>query len=87
MAKRQSKSGAKKRRKKKYKGPRDAMPSDGGSGGEDYGSSGAMGGMVTGFRRAIGVEKKKKKTWVDYTWTILLLLAIGGILFWRFGRG
>ena len=48
---------------------------------------GAMGGMVTGFRRAIGVEKKKKKTWVDYTWTILLLLAIGGILFWRFGRG
>ena len=75
--KRQSKSGGKKKREKKYAGPKSKPAQETGGG--------AMQSMVGGFRRAVGVETAKKKTWFDYLWTALLVLAIGGILFWKFG--
>jgi len=77
--KKQKKSGAKKKRQKKYGGPAK------GTGPDDYEGAGAMQGMVSGFKRAVGVEKKKKKTWVDYAWTAILIAAVIGILLWRFG--
>ncbi|MEM9070834.1 MAG: hypothetical protein AAGE52_20160 [Myxococcota bacterium] len=79
--KKQKKSGTSKKRAKRYQGPAK------GTGPDETAGSGAMQGMVSGFRRAVGVETEKKKTWVDHVWTILLLLAVAGILFWRFGSG
>ncbi len=80
MAKNRSKSGTKKKRSKGYGGP-------GSSAGENAheGGGGAMQSMVGGFRRAVGVEKKSKKGRADVVWTILLVLAVAAILFWRFG--
>ena len=101
MAKRQKKSGASKKRQKKYR-PKDKTaapsgPETGGGGGgsaprieDEYGSTGAMGNMLGGFRRAVGVagedeKKRRKNPWLDHVWTALLILAVGAILFWRFG--
>jgi len=84
--KKQSKSGAKKKRKKKYAGPVHERPTGGDDESDDGG--GAMQGMVKGFRSAVGVESKKqekKKGWMDHAWTILLILAVGAVLFYRFG--
>ena len=79
--KKQQKSGSKKKRKKQYRPEKDDDSTENASGG-------AMQGMVSGFRRAVGVEtSKKQKTWLDHAWTLLLLLAVAGILFWKFGRG
>ncbi len=78
--KKQKKSGSKKKRNKRYQGPAK------GTGPDETGGGGAMQGMVSGFKRAVGVETSKKKTWVDHLWTLLLLLAVAAILFWRFGR-
>lgn len=77
--KRQKKSGAGKKRSKKY-------TQDKGMTDDDYEASGAMASMVGGFRRAVGVEKPKKKNWKDYLWTILLLLAVLGIIGWQLNR-
>ncbi len=79
MARKQSKSGTKKKRKeKRYGGP-------GSSAGESAhdGGGGAMQNMVGGFRRAVGVEKSKSGR-NDVFWTILLVLVVAAILFWRF---
>ena len=83
--KKQKKSGTKKKREKKYVAPEKQVAAD-----EDYAASGTMGGMVSGFRRAVGASsdeeiKKRKNRWVDHIWTIVLLLAAVGILVWRFG--
>ena len=82
MAKRQSKSGASKKRAKSYvsveKRQRAVEPTEDERGG-------AMQGMVSGFKRAVGVETKKKKTWVDYAWTVFLVVALVAVLLWRFG--
>jgi hypothetical protein len=47
-----------------------------------------MGSMVSGFRRATGVEKSKKKKKanpvVDSLITVVLLAAVIAILVWRF---
>ena len=80
MGKKRSKSGAKKKRQKKYKGPVEQRPTAEEPGG------GAMQNMVSGFKRAVGTETKKQKTWLDHMWTVLLILAVGAVLFWRFGR-
>ncbi len=77
--KKQKKSGTSKHRVKRYQGPAK------GTGPDEADGTGAMQGMVSGFKRAVGVEKKKRKTWADHLWTVLLLLAVAGILFWRFG--
>lgn len=78
MAKR-SKSGTKKKRNKKYGGP----GSSAGDGAQDT-SGGAMQNMVGGFRRAVGVEKSKSGK-NDVFWTILFVIVIAAIVFWRFG--
>ena len=78
---RQKKSGTKKRRERRYRGPGTTRSeTDEASGG------GVMQGMVGGFRRAVGVEKSKKAGLGSHLWTILLLLALGAILYWRFGQ-
>lgn len=80
MAKRRSKSGTKKKRKKKYGGP-------GSTKGEaEPVAGGVMQGMVGGFRRAVGAEKPKKKS-SGRLWTVLLLLALAAVVYWRFFRG
>ncbi|MEZ4247462.1 MAG: hypothetical protein R3B99_04390 [Polyangiales bacterium] len=83
--KRQAKSGASKRRSKRYVAPerRDEIQTEASS--DDEYTGGAMQSLTSGFKRAVGVETKKKKTWVDHVWTVLLLLAIAAVLFWRFG--
>ncbi|MBX3245973.1 MAG: hypothetical protein KF901_02185 [Myxococcales bacterium] len=80
QAKRQKKSGATKKRQKGYAGPRELR-----EGGADEEGGSAMQGLVSGFRRAVGVETKKQKTWVDYIWTLLLILAVAAVALWRFG--
>lgn len=77
--KRQSKSGAGKKRAKKYS--QNKSETD-----DDYEASGAMASMVGGFRRAVGVEKPKKKDWKDYLWTIVLVLAVLGIVGWQLSQ-
>ncbi len=76
--KHQKKSASTKKRRKRKRGK--------GSGSTDLQAptGGAMGKMVGGFRRAVGVRTKKKRTWTDYTWTMLLLAAAVGIIAWRF---
>jgi hypothetical protein len=74
--KRQKKSGGTKKRDRKYAGPQGKPVTETGGG--------AMQSMVGGFRRAVGVEKKKRKTWADHIWTLLLLAVVGGLLLWRF---
>ncbi len=76
----QKKSGTSKKRQKSYAGP------SRGTGPDTSEGEGAMRSMVSGCKRAVGVEKKKRKTWVDHIWTILLLIAVAGILYWKFGR-
>ncbi len=82
MAKNRSKSGSKKKRKKKYRGPgttkaeSDAEP-----------AGGVMQGMVGGFRRAVGVEKPKKPGAGSKLWTALLIIALAAVVYWRFFRG
>lgn len=44
-----------------------------------------MQGMVGGFRRVVGVEEKKKRGTLDTVLTVLLLLALAGLLLYRFG--
>ena len=86
MAK-QSKSGTKKKREKKYRPLEEKKASAEASGEYDGGSGGgAMQSMVGGFRRAVGVEKDEKKGRSDVIWTILLVIAIAALLFWRFGN-
>ncbi|MEM6954990.1 MAG: hypothetical protein AAF411_18630 [Myxococcota bacterium] len=87
MAKRQPKSKAKKKREKKYRS-REARESVE-EGSSDYSGSGGgvMRSMVGGFRRAVGAETKKSKGPGDYIWTILLVVAIAIVLFYRFGQG
>jgi hypothetical protein len=82
--KRQAKSGASKRREKRYVPPEKRENAEQEAPDHESGG-GAMQSLTSGFKRAVGVETKKKKTWVDHIWTILLLLAIAAVLMWRFG--
>jgi hypothetical protein len=81
MAKNRSKSGSKKKRQKKYRGPgstkseSDAEP-----------TGGVMQSMVGGFRRTVGVEKPKKPGMGSKVWTALLILALAAVVYWRFFR-
>jgi len=74
--KRQKKSGASKKRAKGYRA--------GESKEDDYESDGAMSSMVGGFKRAVGVSTPKKRRAADHVWTILLLVAVVGLVAWRF---
>ena len=77
---RQKKSGTSKRRARSYGGPASTSSET-----ETEVSGGVMQNMVGGFRRAVGVEKPKKRGLRDHVWTLLLLLVLAAILFWRFG--
>jgi len=76
MSRRQSKSGTKRKRAK------GASPK--GEGEERYEIEGAMSSMVGGFRRAVGVQSPKRRSWLDHAWTILLVAAVVGVLVYRF---
>jgi len=80
MAKKRSKSGSKKKRQKKYGGPGTTKSES------EPVAGGVMQGMVGGFRRAVGVEKPKKKS-SGKIWTFLLIAALAAVVYWRFFRG
>lgn len=93
MAKRQRKSGTKKKRQKKHRpkaqeeqaalGPAPMLASE-----EDY-SGGAMQAMRGTMRSAVGQGEKdesKPSSWTDHIWTILLLIVLAAIVFWQFGQ-
>ncbi len=78
MSARQKKSGSLRKRDKRRRAS--------GSPASSTSTQGAMGSLVGGFKRAIGTEPGRKRTWIDAAWTVLLLIALGALLFWRFGR-
>jgi len=73
---RQKKSGASRKRQKSHRSSASQE--------ENYESSGAMATMVGGFKRAVGVGKPKKRSTVDYVWTIVLLAAVVAVVAWKF---
>ena len=81
MAKKRSKSGSKKKRQRKYGGPGTTKSES------EPVAGGVMQGMVGGFRRAVGVEKPKKKGSSGKIWTFLLIAALAAVVYWRFFRG
>ena len=80
MSKNRSKSGSKKKRQKKYGGPGTTKAES------EPVAGGVMQGMTDGFRRAVGVQKKKKPGTGSKIWTALLLIALAAIVYWRFFR-
>lgn len=76
MGQRRGKDRRKKRRKKR--GGIDSSGESSSRGG------GVMQNLVGGFRRAVGTEAPKQKTWLDYAWTGLLLVAVIAVIYWRF---
>jgi hypothetical protein len=80
MSKRyQKKSATPKRRNKKSHGPsRNAI-----GGGQ---TTGVMGSMVQGFRRAVGSEESKDGQGGSLFWTAILVTAAIAIVAWSFAR-
>jgi hypothetical protein len=80
MAKRyQKKSSSKKKRGKKGHGPsRDTV------GGSQ--TTGVMGNMIHGFRRAVGSEESKGGKSGSLLWTAILVTAAIAIIAWNFAR-
>lgn len=85
--KRQKKSGTSKKRNKHRKRSgsladgADGLPSDG-----PIVADAPMSNMVGGFRRAVGVEKSApdKRGWMDGALLWLLVIAVIGVVAWRF---
>jgi hypothetical protein len=80
MSKRyQKKSSTTKRREKKAHGPsRNTV-----GGGQ---TTGVMGTMVHGFRRAVGSEDSKESKGGSLVWTAVLVVAAIAIIAWNFTR-
>ncbi len=80
MARRyQKKSASKKKRGKKGHGPsRDTV------GGSQ--TTGVMGNMIHGFRRAVGSEESKNEKSGSLLWTAILVTAAIAIIAWNFAR-
>ena len=80
MARRyQKKSASKKKRGKKGHGPsRDTV------GGSQ--TTGVMGNMIHGFRRADGSEESKNEKSGSLLWTAILVTAAIAIIAWNFAR-
>lgn len=80
MAKRhQKKSASKKKRNRSGHGP--SRNTVGGQ------STGVMGGMISGFRRAVGTEEAKgERKGSNLLWTAILVTAALAILVWNFAR-
>ena len=74
----QKKSASKKKRTKKGHGPQ--------QGAYQNQASGVMGGMVQGFRRAVGTEKSKSKKGNNLLWTAATIAIVVALLLWSFGR-
>lgn len=83
--KRQPKSGAKKKRRKRRSGTPGAA-SEG-----PIEASGTMAGLTRSFRRVAGVEgaqgdpRSARDRWTGRAMSVFFLLAAAGILWWRFG--
>ena len=80
MSKRyQKKSSNKKKREKSGHGPsRDTV-----GGGQ---TTGVMGNMIGGFRRAVGSENSKDSKGGSLLWTAVLVTATIAIIAWNFSR-
>lgn len=75
----QKKSATTKRRVKRARGPsRNTI-----GGGQ---TTGVMGNMVQGFRRAVGSESSKEKKSSSLLWTAVLVTAAVAIIAWNFAR-
>jgi hypothetical protein len=75
----QKKSATTKKRAKKGRGPsRNTI-----GGGQ---STGVMGNMVQGFRRAVGSESAEQSKGSGLLWTAVLVLAAIAIVVWNFTR-
>lgn len=80
MSKRyQKKSASTKKRGKKGHGP--SRSTVGGTQ-----TTGVMGNMVHGFRRAVGSDDSKDKKSGSYLWTAVLVVAAIAIIAWNFAR-
>ncbi|MCA9529681.1 MAG: hypothetical protein KC543_06075 [Myxococcales bacterium] len=76
--KHQPKSGTKRKRRKQSHGPGQ------GSGQDAIHAHGAMSGMVSGFKRAVGApHPTKKRNWVDAVWILVLLGFVVALIVWR----
>ncbi len=75
----QKKSSTKKKREKKGRGPsRNTV-----GGGQ---TTGVMGNMVHGFRKAVGSESSKDGKGASLLWTAVLVTAAIAIVAWNFAR-
>ena len=76
----QKKSASKKKRAKKGHGPQ--------KGAYQSQASGVMGGMVQGFRRAVGAQRSKSqdKKGNNLLWTAATVALVVALLLWSFGR-
>ena len=74
----QKKSASRKKRDKKAHGP--SRSTVGGQ------STGVMGNMVQGFRRAVGSDDSKDKKGGSLLWTAILVTAAIAIIAWNFAR-
>jgi hypothetical protein len=75
----QKKSASAKKREKKSHGPsRNTV-----GGGQ---TTGVMGNMIDGFRRAVGSEDKKDSKGGSLLWTAVLVTAAIAIIAWNFSR-
>lgn len=75
----QKKSSTSRKRTKKGRGPsRNTI-----GGGQ---STGVMGNMVQGFRRAVGSESTRQSKSSSLLWTAILVLAALAVVAWNFAR-
>jgi hypothetical protein len=80
MAKRyQKKSSTTKKREKKGHGPSRSTVGAGQT-------TGVMGNMVHGFRRAVGSDSSKDTKGSSLLWTAVLVTAVIAIIAWNFAR-
>ena len=75
----QKKSSSTKKREKKGHGPSRSTV----GGGQ---TTGVMGNMVGGFRRAVGSESSKDRKGGSLLWTAVLVTAAIAIIAWNFSR-
>jgi hypothetical protein len=73
---RQKKSGSTKKRDKRRRAS--------GSPADSTSTQGTMGSLVGGFKRAIGTDEKRERTWKDTAMTAVLLAVVAAVLVWRF---
>ena len=80
MSKRYQKKSASRKKRSKKGSPHKAA--------ESSQATGVMGGMIQGFRRAVGTGEKteEKKGGSGLLWTAVLVVVAAGFLAWNFSR-